>query len=305
MNLRGISYFIEEAFKNTFRNSIMSITSVVTVAACVFMVTFLYAIAINVDFSLEQLETSTGTMKVHITDEATNDDITALYTKLVALEHIDTVTFVNSEQALAEFKEQYGYDAGLFEGLEGGSVLRRRFVVTLDSTRYLDAVIAQLDRLNEESHIISSVFNIKDVTNLLTTVSNVIRVVCVLIIVILAVLSVVIIVNTIKLSVNSRRNEISIMKYVGATDWFIKWPFVLEGLFIGALGAVIPILLFGIAYDWLTGSVTSFFLSAVSMSFALKPGVEVFSMVIPLSILFGGVIGVVGSLFSIKRYLNV
>ena len=297
MKFRSFSYFIEEAAKNIIRNSLMSVTSVITVSACVFMLVLLYCVVINVDFALKNMEGSIGVIKVIIDKEADNEHVLMLYDEIRALPHVENVSFLSSEDVFEKQKEQLG---DILNGLPS-DIFRKRFEVEVDSSRYQSIVMSGLERVSEEIGGVYSINQLQEVVDILNTISNIVRIVCAVIIVLLLALAMVIITNTIKLAVNNRKTEISIMKYVGATDWFIRWPFFLEGAFIGVLGSVVPIVSFGMFYDPLVASINGE-LDALA---GLKPAIEIFPVILMISLVFGGLIGVIGSALSIRKYLKV
>lgn len=141
-------------------------------------------------------------------------------------------------------------------------------------------------------------------SDILLAINNTIRFVSIILLIILSTISVAIIVNTIKLTVYVRRTEINIMKYVGATDWFIRWPFVIEGIIIGLIGALIPITICILSYD----KINSFIyerLPIIQSYIEFKSGFEIFLFIAPATLLLGVILGVIGSVNSIKKYLNV
>lgn len=151
---------------------------------------------------------------------------------------------------------------------------------------------------------IESIRHAQQVTDTLMTIDAIFKVVSVVIIAILAVISVGIIMNTIKLTVFIRKNEIGIMKYVGATDWFIRWPFVVEGVIIGLIGAAIPSIISWLTYD----RIVDYFNTHISMLntlMSLKSGSEIFLVTIPTALLVGALLGAIGSITSIRKHLRV
>ena len=303
MKLKTISYFIQEATRSIVRNSLMSVTSVVTVSACVFMLVFVYCVIINIDHSLSRIEGSVGVLTVFIEDDTPAERVTALYNEISAIQRVANVEYVSSEKAFEHFADSLGEYSSVLSGLETANVLRSRFLVKLDSLRYQDLVLNQIDNIRAEKTGIYQVNEALEI-GVIITISNIIRIVSVIIVLLLLTLSIIIIVNTIKLAVNNRRNEIGIMKYIGATDWFVKLPFVIEGVFIGTLGAVLPIMLFGLGYDRLAGFVVSWF-QEVEISAQYVSALDIFPAVMVISVMFGSIIGIAGSLLSIRRYLNV
>ena len=149
--------------------------------------------------------------------------------------------------------------------------------------------------------------NIKDAhseTEVLVKVNTIITVIGVLVIAILVVISVVIIVNTIKISVFTRKTEINIMKYVGATDWFIRWPFIIEGVLIGLIGALIPMVIAWPCYAQSVNMIYEYF-PIIKNMVTFRQSSEIFSILLPFSLAFGILLGVVGSVTSIRKHLKV
>jgi cell division transport system permease protein len=151
---------------------------------------------------------------------------------------------------------------------------------------------------------IKSIRHAEVLTDYFLAINTAVKVVGSALIIILCIISIGIIMNTIKLTVFVRKTEIGIMKYVGATDWFIRWPFIIEGVVIGLIGAIIPIVICWLAYArFEVIYVTDF--SIIANTASLKTGLQIFSIVGPISILMGALLGAVGSITAIRRHLNV
>ncbi len=151
---------------------------------------------------------------------------------------------------------------------------------------------------------IEKIRHAEDIASILTTFNTITRIVSIILLVILAVIAVGIIMNTIKLTVFIRKNEINIMKYVGATDWFIRWPFIIEGIIIGLVGAMIPSLITMATYDSLVNLMESKFTMITNILTPVS-GMDIFPIVIPIALLAGALLGSVGSISSIRKHLNV
>jgi cell division protein FtsX len=150
---------------------------------------------------------------------------------------------------------------------------------------------------------IEKISHLKNITDALVTINIFVRIFSLILIAVLCVISVGIIMNTIKLTVFIRKNEINIMKYVGATDWFIRWPFVIEGLIIGLIGAVIPCVLCWIGYDGVLKLINDY--PVFSQIAQLKTAPDIFCIVIPIALLIGVLLGAIGSISSLEKHLNV
>ncbi len=161
--------------------------------------------------------------------------------------------------------------------------------------------------IGDEGYVFRGMENIvhaQGAASTLSTIDTVVRVVSIILVILLCIVSVGIIMNTIKLTVFIRKNEISIMKYVGATDWFIRWPFIIEGLLIGIIGAIIPCAVTWVTYDKLTALIYEN-APIIERLFHFVSGEDIFMIVVPLCLLLGALLGAIGSINSIRKHLNV
>ena len=305
MKFNSIKFFVEEAFKSLFRNGLMSLSSIVTVAACIFIVVLSFCMAVNVDYILVQFEESGG-LAVSISDDLNSDGLNELKEKILAIEYVAEVEFVNKAQALEDFAKSLGDDnKEIVSGFdEKTNPLPRSFSITVEAGQYQEQVVEMLSQPDFAEAGVTKVRHALDLVKDLVSINNAIRIVSLIIILILGLLSVTIIMNTIKLTVNSRRHEIGIMKYVGATDWFIRWPFIIEGIIIGICGALIPVVIGWAIYANAVQAITNSFLFIESF-IAFRASFEIFPYLAPLSIGLGIVIGALGSITSIRKYLDV
>ncbi len=304
MKFNSIKFFIEEAFKSLFRNGLMTLSSIITVAACIFIVVLSFCAAVNVDYILAQLEESGG-LAVSISDELNSDGLNTLKEKILSIEHVTEVSFVNKEQAFEEFSKSLGENREIISGFnEKNNPFPRSFLITVESGKYQKQVVDELSKSDFSKIGVTKVRHALELVEGLMSVNNAIRIVSILIIFILGLLSVIIIMNTIKLTVNSRRHEIGIMKYVGATDWFIRWPFIIEGIIIGICGAAIPVIICWALYSNAVSALINSLLFIGSI-INFKASFDIFPYLSPLAMGIGIVIGALGSITSIRKYLNV
>ncbi len=181
--------------------------------------------------------------------------------------------------------------------------LSNSFNISIDDIKNQDFVLQGLHLIQQSGGL----ENIKDAhseTEVLIKINTLITVIGIVVIAILVIISVVIIVNTIKISVFTRKTEINIMKYVGATDWFIRWPFIIEGVLIGLLGALIPMLIAWPAYAKSISMIYDFF-PVIKNMVTFRDSSEIFSILLPFSMTFGILLGVIGSVTSIRKHLKV
>ncbi len=302
MKISSFKYYIKEAFLNVIKNGLMSFASIMTVASCVFILITSYNIASNINYSLTSLEEQIG-LTVFINDSVSADDVKLLYDDLVSTEHIETVNFISSEDAYANFEQSLDGNTKILEGLPKETLLPRSFEIYLDNNDYLDETIRKLEQDVGEDKSYSSIRHAKQEVEIIDSITNAIQLISTVLIVGLGFIGTVIIMNTIKITVNTRKNEITLMKYVGATDWFIRWPFIFEGIIIGLVGALIPILITFVTYNSAVTKISES-LSFASTMFNFRSVTELFAYSTPLAISLGVFIGVLGSVTSIRKYLN-
>jgi len=296
---RNIKYYLAETFRNLVRNKLMTVTSIITVASCLLIVVFSYAIYSNVNYILAYLETSIG-ITVIVGDDLDETQVSMLYEEIMQIENVATATFISPQEALENIAEVLGDTDGILMSLDEPNPLRRSFTVELVDIREQRDTVSNIDRLFG----VLRVNEASSVTDGIITLNNFVGIFSFVVMMVLGVLSVVIITNTIKLTVNNRRNEIIIMKYVGATDWFIKWPFVIEGIVIGILGAMIPMGIVWISYDGLIDRIRdNDFQMILQMPF--RTAGEIFPIFAPVVVILGVAIGILGSISAMRKYLSV
>lgn len=299
MKFRSIKYFFSEAFSGVIRNRLMSIASIGTVAACIFMIVISYCALTNVDYMLTQIEESIG-ISVFLEEDVNSDKVLEINDQLVNMDHVESVSYISPEDALQEMKESWDAEEILAGFDESNNPLTSSFEVSLDDIQYQSDVVSKIEQIEGVRKIRSS----ETETEFLVKISNFLRLFGSVLILALAAISVVIITNTVKLSVFTRRTEISIMKYVGATDWFIRWPFVIEGIITGLVGAAIPIIVAWPLYNKLIDVIYAQ-IPMIRSIVTFKFGIDIFSVLLPVSLAFGALLGVLGSNISLRKHLNV
>lgn len=299
MRPSSIKYYFKEGFTSLLRNRLMTVASIATVAACIFIMSFSYCVVSNLQYVLRQMEDSIG-IAVFLNEELTSDDVERISNEIKAIPHVKQVTYTSPDDALTELQDEWSMD-GILDGFSGeNNPLSSSFEISLEGVEYQTDVTKALTAID-------GIDNVRDAhteTEILLKVNNVMQITGVLVIAILAVISVVIIMNTIKISVYTRRNEINIMKYVGATDWFIRWPFIIEGMLIGIIGSVIPMLISWPVYSKIVDILYTS-LPVIKNMISFRYSIEIFSVLIPVSIVSGILLGVIGSVTSIRKHLRV
>lgn len=295
-----IRYFLKEGFSGLKKNLLMTVASIIAVAACISIMSFSYCVVSNLQYMLDQMEDSIG-ISVFLKGDLTSEDIENMKTTISGLDHVTNVTYISPVDALDQLKDQWGADEDIFIGLDDtNNPLSHSFQVELDQIESQDAVLAELQKIEG----VDKVEYGQSLSEMLMSVSNVFQVAGILVMLVLGVISVMIIINTIRISVMNRRVEINIMKYVGATDWFIRWPFIIEGIIIGLIGAVLPMLV-GMPMYGKTVSLFYNHIPFVENFVRFRVVGDVFSFVLPAALIFGILLGVVGSVTSIRKHLQV
>lgn len=293
MNKAG--YLIGEGFKSVFTHGFMSFASVTIIIACLLIMGSFSLLVVNVDAIIEKLE-SENEMLAFVDESYSESQARELEDSIRAVDNVAEVEFVSRDQAMEEFKSGYD-DKTLFEGIES-DVFRHRYVVFLDDI----SLMAETKQALEQVPGIADVSAQLEISQGFVTVRNVVGAVSLVLIIILFIVSVFIMSNTIKLTTFGRREEIAIMKMVGATNGFIRTPFIIEGLFLGIIGAAIAFFIqwgvYSLIAEKVMQSIASGYVSVIPFSVLAMPVAGVFLAV-------GVVVGAFGGTIAIRNYLKV
>ena len=299
MKYNILGYLIGEGFSNFFKNKKSTGASLMIMCATMIIFGIFLILGENINHFVKEVESAQG-IQVFINNDATQEQIDQIGEKLRNLRGVNKVEYKSKEAALNQMKEKFGDKKELLEGYEENNIFPASYVVTL----------TDLNNSKQVQEEILKFENIKKITSKDETVStlidlaNGIKIVTGVILLLLIVISIFIIANTIKLTVHARRKEISIMKYVGATNNFIRWPFIVEGMIIGIISSTISIVLVGIVYNAVAEQlVNSQFMQVINMS--LVGFSDMLSSIIIVYMLLGIGIGALGSVISMRKYLKV
>lgn len=297
MKFDSFKYSLKDAFKSIIRNKTLSIASIATVAATLFILGAITLTVANVSEIIDHLG-SMVEVKVYLLDEIKDTEKSAIENKIKNVEGVNTVVFESKEEALGNVKEQLNDETGeLSAGFEEKNPFPASFTVNVKEPTVIDEVVSNIEGM-------TGIERIKDARSTIEKISKLtdsLKITAVVAFVIFILISLFLIGNTIKITVFTRKREIGIMKYVGATDWFIRWPFIIEGIILGICGAFIAIILLNIAYALLVNGVGSealFGYSLVGVSYIWKVVVWEF-------IACGVFIGSIGSIISMRKFLKV
>jgi cell division transport system permease protein len=302
LKIRTLGLQFRQGISGLWRNRIMSLVAVGSVTAVLLVLGLSLLTIININSITAYIESSVE-IKAFLLEDLDAARVETIGAKIEQIEGVKEVEFETKETALEKYKEQLGDNSSLLEGLEGeNNPFPSSYIVRVDDPNTIGAIadeIAVFEGVEEVQYG-------KDVVERLLNSTHLIRVVGTVLICILAFISIFIISNTIKLTVVARRREISIMKYIGATDGFIRLPYIIEGLLLGIIGAALASGLVALVYNYFFVTMNSSFEGVfVMLSGYFAPFAETLYRTSFILLAVGIIIGVTGSAISLRRFLNV
>ncbi|MGN0412173.1 MAG: permease-like cell division protein FtsX [Lachnospiraceae bacterium] len=298
MRISTLFYTIRQGFRNIFRNKMYSLASVATITACLFLFGVIYSIVMNLQNMVHTAEEGVS-VTVFFQEDTSEDRIKEIGELLVKRVEVSKVVYVSADEAWESFKEDYlgEYADGFTENPLEGS---QNYEIYLSDVSMQNSLVTYLQSIPEVRKV-----NQSQVTaDTLTGLNSLIGYISVGIVVILLGVSIFLISNTVTIGINVRREEITIMKYIGATDFFVRSPFVIEGIIIGLVGAAIPL---GIIY-FVYNNVVDYVLNRFSILTSLLeflPVSVIFDTLLPVSLGIGVGIGFIGSFVTVRKHLRV
>ena len=302
MKISTFGYSMRQGVKNIGRNKMFSIASIATMAACIFLFGLFYAIVINFNYIVEKAEEGVA-ITVFFDEDVTDDEKEDIGERLKNTDGVLDVNYVSADEAWDSFQNDYfGTSAELAEGFKSDNPLANSDNYEV----YMKDVSKQKDVVTfaESLEGVRKVNKSDIVAKTLTSVNRLVGYVSVAIIIILLAVSVFLISNTVTMGVTVRREEIAIMKYIGAKDGFVRAPFVFEGLLIGLVGAVIPLIALYFMYEKAIEYIMTKF-SLLNNIVDFLPVIEVYRTLLPVGLALGVGIGFLGSFFTIRKHLRV
>ena len=304
MKISTWAYSLKQGIINIKRNKLFSLASIATIAICIFLIGLFYSVFTNINNMITQAEEQIS-ITVFFKQGITDDEINSLKYKISQRAEVKEVVYTSSEEAWEQFKEIYFKDhMDLAEGFKDDNPLANSasFEIFLNDISMQDVLVSYLNSLSEEG--IRQVNSSENTASTVSEFGKLVGYVSVALIVILLAVAVFLISNTITMGITVRKEEIGIMKLMGASDIFVRAPFMVEGLMIGLIGAVIPIVVLFILYNRIVVYILAQF-QQLSAFTGFLPANQVFHVLAPLSLLIGAGIGLVGSMITIKKHLNV
>lgn len=293
MKIRTIGRHGREGLRNVSRNGWMTFASISAVTVTLLLLGVFLLLAYNVQQFSKQLESQVE-MNVYVKEGAARADVLELERQLKSLPELASVTFVSKESGLDQLRSKLAENANLLEGLDKENPLPDKFILKAKDPQLIGSIATKVQTLP----LVEKVNYGKETVEKMFKGINFVRNAGAVFVVGLCFTALFLISNTIKVTIFARRKEIEIMKLVGATNWFIRWPFLIEGLLIGVFGAILPILVIAIGYHKILQVYPSF----MYFSFASYDLVYSISAIL---IGIGALIGMIGSVMSISRFLRI
>lgn len=305
MRYNILTYHIGEGIRNLFKNKKSTVASLCIMMATMLMFGIFFIIGENINHIMKTIEEDQG-IQVFIIDSADSKEVQEIRDMISTIDGVASATVYTKQDALNQMKTKLKNNEELLEGYEGdNNIFPDSVIVKLTDLEKSAAVQEQINeiRINGEKYV-DSIQSSDKTINALINIANGIKIVTGVLLILLIAISVFIISNTIKLTVHARRKEISIMKYVGATNSFIRWPFIVEGIIIGIISALITILIIYGGYTLVISKIVGVF-STIQVNISLLTFKDLYQLILIVYMALGIGIGVLGSSISMKKYLEV
>jgi len=300
MRISSFFYTIKQGIKNIFRNAIFSLASIATIASCLLLFGLFYAIIVNFQNIVKTAEEGVA-VTVFFDEDVSQDDVRMkeIGELISGRPEVSKIEFVSADQAWEEFKVEYlgEYAEGFTENPLAGSANYQIYLKDISQQANLVAYLESVQGVRQ--------VNRSEITaKALSGVNNLVSYISVGIIFILLAVSIFLISNTVTIGISIRKEEIGIMKYIGATDYFVRAPFVVEGLIIGLIGAAIPLGIIYLIYDRALAMIVERF-NVLGDILKFLPVQTIFHTLVPISLGIGAGIGFLGSFVTVRRHLKV
>ncbi len=295
MRINNLGYLLKEGIRSIFLHGFMSFAAVCVTVACLLIVGSFSSLMYNVRLMVEELN-QTNQVMVYVDEELSDAEARSIGTEINMVDNVLKAEFVSREEALENFIEEHEGDSG-FDGLES-ETLRHRYVVTLEDNDLMEETVKEISKIKGVADITA----FYELAEGFSMIQNMLRVVSFTVIVVLLVVSLLIISNTVKIAMYDRRDEIAIMKMVGATNGFIRLPFIVEGFLLGVIGAGAAFGLEWLLYDFVLEKLK--LVDTLNM-FTFVPFDQ---LLMPMVFTFGAAglfVGIVGGWASIRKFMNV
>ena len=299
MRINTLKYTLKEGFKGLFRNKWYTLASIATISACLFLLGIFMAIMMNFQHIIDNVQKGVA-VTTFFTEGTTEEQILELKTQLEARNEVERVVYVSADQAWADFSETINVGEYMDGFPENPLANCANLEIYINDTAKQEDLVTYLESVEMVRRINKSEL----AATTLSGMDSLVSVATIGIIGILLLVSIFLISNTITVGISMRKEEINIMKYIGATDFFVRFPFIIQGILIGLIGAGIPLTAIYFLYNQVIEAVMGYFpsLSALLGFLAVE---AVFEYLLPLSLAVGVGIGYLGSYLTCRKHLNV
>lgn len=302
MKISTFGYTIKQGIKNIWTNKMFSIASIATMAACIFMFGMFYSIVINFQHVVKDVESGVA-ITVFSDDGTTQDQIDAIGQEIAMRPEVSSFNYVSAEEAWEEYKLEYfdGDEAAAASfGTDNPLAGESNYEIYMEDISQQSSLVSYLEGLDHVSRVRQS----EMVANTLTDFNRLVSIVSAVIILILICVAVFLISNTVRTGIAVRKEEIGIMKVIGATDYFVRAPFIVEGILIGLIGAAIPLIILHAMYGRIIEYVANRF-GFLNNLLTFLPVDTVFQILLPVGLILGVGIGYIGSRVTVRKHINV
>lgn len=291
--MRGFGYLVKEGFKNVWSNRIMSIASVCVLVSCLILTGAAELLSLNVEKVVDSVGQSNETT-VYLKDSVSELEAVYIGKDIEKIDNVTSVRFYSKDDAFETYREELGDE--LFERIsEESNPLPDSYIVAMDDLSLYENTIKKIQAVDG----VDTISNRSDIAKKLTDISNLVNMICIWVVIALVIISLFIIANTIRATMYSRRFEISIMKSVGATNGFVRLPFLVEGMIIGLISSIVATGCISFLYNAGMNAVEQF------IPFKSIPLTDVIVFVAAAYLIAGVLIGFFGSFISIRKYLKM
>lgn len=298
MKFRVFKNMIKQGIQSMWRNRGMGLASVTSIAAVLMILGVVLILVLSINNIVYDTKAKVDEIEIFLYNDITSEEMDAIEEVALSKEGVLSIIFRSKEQAIEIMKKDWEEDAYLLDGIEE-KVLPNAYIIQLTDIQYADDVVNSIKNMKG----VEKINYHKEMIDKLMLIANYIRLSGLVLTGILVFISVFIISNTIKITVAARKREINIMKYVGATNGYIRGPFIIEGILLGLLGALLSILIVYYGYEYLFETINDQLYELLLTS--LVPPKDLFKDIVIIFIAIGTGIGALGSLVSLKRFLNV
>ncbi len=295
--INRILYAVKQGFKQIVRNGTMTFASFFSITAMLLLLGLFFVVLTNVNMLMNDAKEQYNQIQLYLNDDVSNDAAQDMMSNIGSMENVDSVSYLSKEEGMEQWKKKWGDNAYMLDWLPENP-LPNAIIVSVENIEMMDSVAAGLSKLQG----IEDIRYYKEVVKKLTSVTHAISLAGWIIIGFLIVICVVVVANTVKLTVFARAEEIEIMKYIGATNWFVRGPFLVEGVAIGLVSSLIASALCAIAYAKIVAEIgpTVFIIfrtGMVPVDFLMLNLVQIF-------IAIGISVGACGSIISMRKFLD-